>query len=90
MDHFENPPLLKPLDEGWDLIGKLLEQQKFQRVFGACVGYLKGYTAGAQLIYLSTEEIEKQKVDEAYATKITELPNEREPKLNASLIGCLG
>jgi hypothetical protein len=25
MDHFENPPLLKPLDEGWDLIGKLLE-----------------------------------------------------------------
>ena len=25
MDHFENPPLLKLEDEGWDLIGKLLE-----------------------------------------------------------------
>jgi len=77
------------MDEGYDKIEELLGKKKFQRVFGACVGYLKGFTAGAELMYLSKDEIDEDKVDNAYAKKFEKVPDEREPKLNVSLIGCL-
>lgn len=64
-------------------------EHKLKTVFGACIGYLKGFTAGEELIYLSKDEIDEDKVNNAYAKKFEKVPDEREPKLNVSLIDCL-
>ena len=59
MDHFEKKaPIIEGL-KGWDRIEELMHLPKYQRVFGACAGYLKGYTAGQQLLYLKKEEIDQ-------------------------------
>ncbi len=77
------------IDDGLNLSNNKCIKKNIQRVFGALVGYFKGYSASAELMFLSKDEIDVEKVEIAFVGDLNTVPDEREPKLNISLIGCL-